>query len=132
MAQSTTTNFKTVHDAFSSTAARTPDAPFLCVEAVTAQTYGIPAGEIRWREAAAAVESLRARYAAAGYAHGHRVGVMLENRPAFLVHWFALNALGVSVVPINAEMRSAELEYLVGSPAKAQTLAENYVGWPLE
>ncbi len=55
-----------------------------------------------------------ARYAAAGYGHGHRVGLMLENRPAFLFHWFALNALGASVVPINAEMRSAELEYLVG------------------
>ena len=51
---------------------------------------------------------------AAGYGHGHRVGLLLENRPAFLFHWLALNALGVSVVPINAEMRSAELEYLVG------------------
>ena len=46
----------------------------------------------------------------AGYGHGHRVGLLLENRPAFLFHWFALNALGVSVVPINADMRSAELE----------------------
>src|SRR5689334_8233177 len=114
MAPSTTTTLKTVHDAFSATAARTPDAPFLCVESITAQTYGIPAGEIRWRDASDAVESLRARYAAAGYGHGHRVGLMLENRPVFLYHWFALNALGVSVVPINAEMRSAELEYLVG------------------
>ena len=40
--------------------------------------------------------------------------LLLENRPAFLFHWFALNALGVSVVPINAEMRSAELDYLIG------------------
>jgi acyl-CoA synthetase (AMP-forming)/AMP-acid ligase II len=114
MAHATATaNLQTVHDAFATTAARTPDAPFLCVEAVTAQTYGIPAGEITWRDAARMVESLRARYAAAGYGHGHRVGLMLENRPAFLFHWFALNALGASVVPINAEMRSAELEYLV-------------------
>ena len=60
------------------------------------------------------VERLRAAYAAAGYGHGHRVGLLLENRPAFLFHWFALNALGVSVVPINAEMRSAELAYLIG------------------
>ncbi|MEO6747414.1 MAG: AMP-binding protein [Caldimonas sp.] len=109
-----TATAQTVHAAFAATAARTPDAPFLCVEAVTAASYGIPAGEISWRDAARLVDALQARYAAAGYGHGHRVGLMLENRPAFLFHWFALNALGASVVPINAEMRSAELEYLVG------------------
>ena len=45
----------------------------------------------------------------AGYGHGHRVGLLLENRPAFFTHWLALNALGASVVPINAELQSAEL-----------------------
>jgi acyl-CoA synthetase (AMP-forming)/AMP-acid ligase II len=38
---------------------------------------------------------------------------LLENRPAFLLHWFALNALGVSVVPIHADLRAAELRYLI-------------------
>jgi len=104
----------TVHDAFAATAARMPGADFLCVEAMTAQAYGIEAGAIRWADAAAKVQALRAGYAQAGYGHGHRVGLLLENRPAFLFHWFALNALGVSVVPINAEMRAAELEYLIG------------------
>jgi len=104
----------TVHEAFTATAARTPRADFLCVEAMTAQTYGIAEGTIRWDDAAATVEALRTAYAQAGYGHGHRVGLLLENRPAFLFHWFALNALGVSVVPINAEMRAAELEYLIG------------------
>ena len=103
-----------VHDAFSTTAARTPDAAFLYTESVTAAACGIPAGETTWREAAGAVEGLRRRYAEAGYGHGHRVGLLLENRPEFLFHWFALNALGASVVPINAEMRSADLEYLTG------------------
>jgi acyl-CoA synthetase (AMP-forming)/AMP-acid ligase II len=103
----------TVHDAFAATAARTPDAEFLFTESVTAEAYGIAPGPIRWGEAAAEVERLRAAYARAGYGHGHRVGLLLENRPAFLFHWFALNALGVSVVPINAEMRAAELAYLI-------------------
>ena len=61
---------------------------------MTAEAYGIAAGSITWREAAAEVERLRAAYAAAGYGHGHRVGLLLENRPAFLFHWFALNAIG--------------------------------------
>ncbi len=105
---------QTVYDAFTTTARRTPAADFLCTEPVTASYYGIPAGSISWAEAAEEVEQLRKAYAAAGYGHGHRVGLLLENRPAFLFHWFALNAIGVSVVPINAEMRSAELEYLIG------------------
>jgi len=104
----------TVHDLFATTAARTPAADFLFVEAVTAASYGIAPGPIAWGGAAAEVERLRAAYAAAGYGHGHRVGLLLENRPAFLYHWFALNALGASVVPINAELRAAELQYLIG------------------
>ena len=104
----------TVHDVFAATARRTPEAEFLFTESVTAAAYGITAGAIRWGEAAAAVERLRIAYAAAGHGHGHRVGLLLENRPAFLFHWFALNAVGASVVPINAEMRSAELAYLIG------------------
>ena len=105
---------QSVYDAFSTTARRTPDAAFLCTEAVTAEVYGIPPGAITWGDAAAQVERLRVAYAAAGYGHGHRVGLLLENRPAFLFHWFALNAVGASVVPINAEMRAAELTYLIG------------------
>lgn len=104
----------TVHQCFTATAARTPDAEFLFTESVTAKAYGIAPGAIRWGEAADQVERLRRAYSAAGWGHGHRVGLLLENRPAFLLHWFALNALGVSVVPINAEMRSAELVYLIG------------------
>ena len=113
----------TVHDLFTTTAARTPAAGFLCTEAVTAQAYGIAAGTLAWSEAARQVETLRAAYARAGYGHGHRVGLLLENRPAFLFHWFALNALGVSVVPINAEMRAAELEYLIAHSGIALAVA---------
>lgn len=104
----------TVHDLFTATAARTPAAEFLFMESVTAGVYGIAPGATTWAEAATQVERLRVAYAGAGYGHGHRVGLLLENRPDFLWHWFALNALGVSVVPINADMRSAELEYLIG------------------
>jgi len=95
------------------TAARTPRADFLFTEAVTARSYGITLGVLSWGEAAAQVDTLRRAYQAAGYGHGHRVGLLLENRPAFLLHWFALNALGVSVVPIHADLRAAELAYLI-------------------
>jgi len=103
----------TVYDAFARGAARRGDAEFLCVEAVTGDSYGIEAGARSWREVAGEVERLRRLYAQAGYGHGHRVGLLLENRPAFFTHWLALNALGVSIVPIHAELRSAEWAYLI-------------------
>src|SRR5689334_12226361 len=120
----------TVHDVFAATARRTPQAEFLFTESVTAKAYGIPAGAMRWGEAAAAVERLRAAYAGAGYGHGHRVGLLLENRPAFFLHWLALNRLGASVVPINPELRSAELQYLLDHSGMclAVTLPERRAG----
>ena len=51
------------------------------------------------------------RYAAAGYGHGHRVALLLENRPEFFFHYLALNALGCSIVPINPDYRHDEMLY---------------------
>ncbi|CAM4162803.1 Long-chain-fatty-acid--CoA ligase [Bordetella pseudohinzii] len=113
----------TVHQAFQASARRWPGQPFLCVLPETAAIYGIDAGELRYEQAAQAVDTLRAAYARAGYGHGHRAGLLLENRPAFFLHWFALNALGVSVVPINPDLRAAELEYLAGHSEIALAVA---------
>ena len=113
----------TVAQAFAASAARFPAQPFLCVLAETAANYGVPSGETSYGAMQSRIESLRVAYAAAGYGHGHRVGLLLENRPDFFLHWFALNGLGVSVVPINADLRSAELEYLVGHSEIALAVA---------
>lgn len=104
----------TVFDAFTRTAARHGDKPFLAVLPETAQAYGIAAGEISYGEARALIASLTEAYRARAYGAGHRVGILMENRSGFFLHWFALNALGVSLVPINPDMRAAELEYLIG------------------
>lgn len=106
-------SFTTVAEAFTHASMRWGENSCLCVLPETANIYGVASGEISYAQAQAHVLHLRSQYAAAGYGHGHRVGLMLENRPAFFLHWFALNALGVSVVPINIELRAAELEYLV-------------------
>lgn len=104
----------TVHQRFAATAAQRPQADGLWVDTVTAQAYGIPAGGILWSAMVSEVDRLSDSYAAGGYGHGHRVALLLENRPAFLFHWLALNAIGCSVVPLHADLRSAELEYLLG------------------
>src|SRR5205807_1856537 len=104
----------TVYAAFRRTAARYPDNDFLCVLAQASARYSIEARSYTYSDAVLEVAELEHQYRAAGLGIGRRVGLMLENRPAFFFHWLALNALGVSVVPLNPEWRSAELEYLVG------------------
>lgn len=100
--------------AFMATAEQHAASPFLCVLPETAAAYGIPPGEITYAAARERIATLHTAYTRAGYGHGHRVGLLLENRPDYFLHWLALNALGVSVVPINPDLRSAELEYLIG------------------
>ena len=104
----------TVHQRFKRTAERFPERPFIAVLPETAEVYGIEAGEITYGDAISRIRDLVDRYRIAGYGAGHRVGLLLQNRPDFLFHWFALNALGASVVPINPDLRAAELEYLIG------------------
>jgi acyl-CoA synthetase (AMP-forming)/AMP-acid ligase II len=106
--------FASVYAAFAASAARYPGHDFLVVLPETAQIYGIEPDTLRYGEALAQVDALTARYRAAGFGLGHRAGLMLENRPAFFLHWLALNALGVSVVPLSTELRAAELEYITG------------------
>ncbi len=104
----------TVHARFRRAVARWPDGEFLHVLPEVAAHYGIEPGAFTYAQADARVNALAAGYRAGGLRRGQRVGLLLENRPAFFLNWLALNALGVSVVPISLELRAAELEYLVG------------------
>src|SRR5579864_6448486 len=103
----------TIGEAFFAAAARYGDKPFLCAP-VNAQRSYHPAGfEIAYASAAREVNELIARYRASGLGHGHRVALLLENRPEHFLHKLALNALGVSIVPINPDYRAAEAAYLL-------------------
>ena len=104
----------TVYESFAASAKSWAERPFLDVTAGTAAAYGISRHQYTYGEVAGEVERLRALYQGAGYGHGHRAGLLLFNRPEFLFHWLALNALGVSVVPINPDWQADELSFLVG------------------
>ena len=67
-----------------------------------------------YAEVGGRVTTLIERYAAAGFGHGHRVSLVLENRPEFMLHFLALNALGCWVVPLNPEFRHDDLTYVLG------------------
>jgi acyl-CoA synthetase (AMP-forming)/AMP-acid ligase II len=103
----------TVYESFAASATRWAERPFLSVTTGTAAAYCLAPREYTYAEVASEVERLRAAYTRAGYGHGHRVGLLLFNRPEFVFHWLALNALGVSVVPVNPDWRADELGFLI-------------------
>jgi acyl-CoA synthetase (AMP-forming)/AMP-acid ligase II len=113
----------TVFETFLRAARAHADRAFLSVTHDTAAAYQIEPGEITYAQALDAVLTLRTRYDEAGYGPGQRVGLLLENRPAFLLHWFALNALGVSIVPLNPDLRVIELSYVIAHSELATVVA---------
>src|SRR5262245_45497092 len=66
--------------------------------------------ELSYGNALERIASIASRYKARGYGKGHRVGLKLLNCPDFLLHFLALNSLDASVVPLNPDYRSAELD----------------------
>jgi crotonobetaine/carnitine-CoA ligase len=105
------TMMQTVSDAFMATAEAAPDNVFLCAPPAPGRAYHPDGVEFTYGQSRDAVRELRELYAAAGYGHGHRVALLLENRPEFLFHYLALNALGASIVPINPDYRHDEMLY---------------------
>ncbi len=106
-------SFANVHAFFAHSAEAFADRSFMSVLDETAGIYGIEAGEISYRTMSQRIEAHREAYRLAGYGKGHRVGLLVENRPCFIEHWLALNGLGVSIVPVNPDLRASELNYLI-------------------
>src|SRR5499426_4136264 len=102
---------QTVFEAFTTTAAAAPGNVFLCAPPAAGRAYHAKGVEFTYGQTREATLALREIYAAAGYGHGHRVALLLENRPEFFFHYLALNALGVGIVPINPDYRHDEMLY---------------------
>ena len=101
----------TVYQAFSATASAAGDQAFLCAPPAPGRAYHPDGVEYTYAAARAEVERLRIAYRDGGFGHGHRVALLLENRPEFFFHYLALNALGCSVVPVNPDYRHDEILY---------------------
>jgi acyl-CoA synthetase (AMP-forming)/AMP-acid ligase II len=102
---------QTVFEAFMTTAAAAPDNVFLCAPPSAGRAYYPDGVELTYAQVRDGVLALRDAYAGAGYGHGHRVALLLENRPEFFLHYLALNALGAGLVPINPDYRHDEMRY---------------------
>ncbi len=104
--------FSTVFDAFSDAARRAPGNGFLAVAPSAGWTID-GKSELAYGEARPHVERLAALYRKAGYGPGHRVALLLYNRPEHFLHLLALNALGAGIVPVNPDYAPDEVLFLL-------------------
>ena len=112
-----------VYEAFRASVSRWPRNPFLHIPASACSTYAEGPLEYSYEQAFSEIEALRECYRDAGFGAGMRVALLLENRPGFFFHWFALNALGVSVVPLNPEYRASEMGFLLAHSESVAAIA---------
>jgi acyl-CoA synthetase (AMP-forming)/AMP-acid ligase II len=103
--------FATPYQALVASAAKAPDHPCILAPASARLPWAPDGFRITYGQALAESHRLRDAYAAAGYGRGSRVAVLMGNRPEFILHWMALNAIGASIVPINGDMRPDELRH---------------------
>ena len=116
-------DYGTLYQTFQRTVERWGERPAYAVPPSPKRDYHPDGKEYTWRETASAVEALRQRYAAAGYGLGHRVAMLFNQRPEFFFHYYALNSLGVSVVPINPDYRPDEIAYVLDHSEAGLALA---------
>lgn len=118
-----------VYHLIAETARTWPNRPAIDVMPFTAQVYDIQSGPILYKDFLDQIDQMAKRLSSSGYKQGMRVCVLLENRPEFFIVFAALNKIGASIVPINPDLRLAELEYLFShsEPALAMTI-ENRLG----
>ena len=103
----------TVAEAFEVIARRHPGKDCICIPARPGRDYAPDGLTWSYGEVSQRAAELRNRYVAAGYGHGHRIAILFENRPSFMLHWLALNAIGVGLVPINLESTAQEITTLL-------------------
>ena len=103
----------TIGETFFRAANTYADKSFLAVPANPARAYDPAGKEITYAEAARTVRELMQAYSTAGYGVGHRIALLIENRPEHMLHKLAMNALGVCCVPLNPDHRPREMAYVL-------------------
>jgi crotonobetaine/carnitine-CoA ligase len=103
----------TIGEAFDRAAAAYGARAFLACPSGTHRPWHRQGYEIDFATAHREVSQLSDAYRAAGFGHGHRVAMLLDNRPEHFLHKLALNRLGISCVPINPDYRAGEIAYLI-------------------
>jgi acyl-CoA synthetase (AMP-forming)/AMP-acid ligase II len=116
-----------VYRAFGLKAAEFGPRPFLRSPAGSAGASADGAVEYTYDTAKARVDGLLSGYATSGLAPGDRVAIAFDSRLEVYLHLLALNALGVSVVPLNCGATDDELRHIIGhSDSRLLVSLEDY------
>jgi len=98
---------ESIYHAFEAARLTTPSHPFLAESSLSG-------GRVwSYEEVGEEVELLSLQYANAGWGFGHRVAVNVGNHPRHFFHFLALNKIGASIVPMNPDYRTAEINYIL-------------------
>lgn len=103
----------TLYDSLQRTVAKFGDRPAYAVPPMAGRAYFPEGKEFTWNETWAKVQERIGYYRQSGYGPGHRVAILFEQRPEFVFHHFALNALGCSTVSVSPDYRQDEITYLL-------------------
>lgn len=103
----------TVYEQFAAAAQTSPSLPFLCYPESPDRGYLPDGAEYSYATARDVVDGLARRYQEAGFGPGHRVALLLGNRPDHFWHLLALNRIGASAVPLNPAYLDHELRFAV-------------------
>ena len=104
---------RTIGDELAATADRYRHAPLLIVPRDLDRDYDKAGRTLSYKQAQTEVDRIAQMLKTAGYGHGHRIAVLLENRIENLLVKLACALRGVSWVPVNPDYRAAEIAYLL-------------------
>ena len=105
--------YGTLYESLQRTVRKHGDRPAYAVPPMAGRAFHPDGWEITWTQTLAEVEKKRRIYEQAGYGGGSRVAMLFDQRPEFFFHYYALNALGASVVPLNPDYRREEIRFVV-------------------
>lgn len=119
--------FASVHAAFAASAERFGDNAFLRAPPGNTADNN-PAGiSYSYQQTRKRAKELTANYAAHGLDHGDRVALILDSRVDVYLHLLALNALGVSIVPLHSLGTDEDLRYMIlHSDCRLVVAADDY------
>jgi len=106
-------DFGSVYRAFEQSAAAHGPRPFLRVPAISSAAYAEGAIEYSYADAWLRVGELVSAYNVLGLQAGERVALAFDSRLETYLHLLALNALGVSIVPLNSNATNIELKHII-------------------
>lgn len=100
-----------VYGMFAAAVEASADLPFLVIPRCIERAYCRDGATFTYADAASRVAGVASSLRVAGYQPGHRVALVLGNRPDHFWHLLALNALGICAVPLNPDYLVHEFAY---------------------